>query len=70
MSANSWNEECIKDLMARPEMKCGIGHMCRFGVAAPAAASAGSELAFAGVGRLPVRKPTRWMSSSPEILKR
>eukprot|EP00969_Alexandrium_andersonii_P072152 3184232-Alexandrium_andersonii.AAC.1 len=37
---------------------------------APAAASAGVEPAFAGVGHLPVRKPTRWMSSSPEILKR
>eukprot|EP00969_Alexandrium_andersonii_P194284 8581711-Alexandrium_andersonii.AAC.1 len=69
-SAASWNEESIKDLMARPGVECGIGHMCRFGVTAPAVASAGSEPAFAGVGCLPVRKPTRWMSSSPEILKR
>eukprot|EP00969_Alexandrium_andersonii_P111921 4943511-Alexandrium_andersonii.AAC.1 len=37
---------------------------------APAAASAGGEPACAGVGRLPVRKPTRWASSSPEILRR
>eukprot|EP00969_Alexandrium_andersonii_P147781 6533999-Alexandrium_andersonii.AAC.1 len=37
---------------------------------APAAASAGVGPASAGVGRMPVRKPTRWMSSSPEILKR
>eukprot|EP00969_Alexandrium_andersonii_P272467 12041868-Alexandrium_andersonii.AAC.1 len=37
--------------------------MCRFGVRAPAPASAG------GGGRL-VRKPTRWPSSSPEVLKR
>eukprot|EP00969_Alexandrium_andersonii_P018970 828345-Alexandrium_andersonii.AAC.1 len=35
-----------------------------------AAASAGVEPAFAGVGHLPVRKPTRWMSSSPAIPKR
>eukprot|EP00969_Alexandrium_andersonii_P186497 8239926-Alexandrium_andersonii.AAC.1 len=41
MSANSWNEQCIKDLMARPEVECGIGHVCRFGMTAPAAASAG-----------------------------
>eukprot|EP00969_Alexandrium_andersonii_P220550 9741264-Alexandrium_andersonii.AAC.1 len=56
--------------MARPEVECGIGHMCRFGPTAPAAAGAGVEPAFAGVGHLPVQKPTRWMSYSPEILKR
>eukprot|EP00969_Alexandrium_andersonii_P003296 141491-Alexandrium_andersonii.AAC.1 len=39
-------------------------------MAAPAAASAGVGPAPAGAGRLPVRRPTRWMSSSPEILKR
>eukprot|EP00969_Alexandrium_andersonii_P014960 654020-Alexandrium_andersonii.AAC.1 len=61
MSANSWNEQCIKDLMARPDVERGIGHMCRFGMTAPAANSAGAEPASAGVGRLPVRKPTRWM---------
>eukprot|EP00969_Alexandrium_andersonii_P262814 11617563-Alexandrium_andersonii.AAC.1 len=70
MSANSWNEPCIKGLMARPEVECGFGHMCRFGMTAPAAASAGVGPASAGAGRLPVRKPTRWVSSSPEILKR
>eukprot|EP00969_Alexandrium_andersonii_P111218 4910116-Alexandrium_andersonii.AAC.1 len=61
MSANSWNEQCIKDLMARPQVGRGVGHMCRFGTTAPAATSAGVEPAPAGVGRLPVRKPTRWM---------
>eukprot|EP00969_Alexandrium_andersonii_P339073 14987581-Alexandrium_andersonii.AAC.1 len=28
VSATSWDEECIKGLMARPEVQCGIGHMC------------------------------------------
>eukprot|EP00969_Alexandrium_andersonii_P032902 1436902-Alexandrium_andersonii.AAC.1 len=70
MSANSWNEECIKDVMSRPGVGCGVGHMCRFGMTAPVAARAGVEPVSAGVGRLPMRKPARWMSSSPEILKR
>eukprot|EP00969_Alexandrium_andersonii_P344995 15249879-Alexandrium_andersonii.AAC.3 len=54
VSANSWNEQCTKDLMARPEVERVIGHMCRFGMTAPAASSAGVEPASAGVGRLPV----------------
>eukprot|EP00969_Alexandrium_andersonii_P330954 14628425-Alexandrium_andersonii.AAC.1 len=37
--------------------------MCRFGMRVPWPASAGGE------GRL-VRKPTRWASSSPEVLER
>eukprot|EP00969_Alexandrium_andersonii_P177232 7837403-Alexandrium_andersonii.AAC.1 len=37
---------------------------------APVAARAGVGSAPADAGRLPVRKPTRWMSSAPEILKR
>eukprot|EP00969_Alexandrium_andersonii_P341373 15089892-Alexandrium_andersonii.AAC.1 len=37
---------------------------------APAAARAGVEPVSTGIGHLPVRKPTRWVSSSPEVLKR
>eukprot|EP00969_Alexandrium_andersonii_P172792 7638734-Alexandrium_andersonii.AAC.1 len=56
--------------MARPEVQCGVGHMCRFGATAPVPACAGAGPVCAGAGRPPVRKPTRRMSSSPEILKR
>eukprot|EP00969_Alexandrium_andersonii_P300713 13294228-Alexandrium_andersonii.AAC.1 len=37
---------------------------------APAATGAGSGPASAAARDLPVRKPTRWVSSAPEILKR
>eukprot|EP00969_Alexandrium_andersonii_P239351 10566385-Alexandrium_andersonii.AAC.1 len=40
-----------------------VGHMCCFG-ARP------SGPACAGVRGLLVRKPTRWASSAPEVLKR
>eukprot|EP00975_Prorocentrum_lima_P010596 2249523-Prorocentrum_lima.AAC.1 len=70
MSAASWDEPCIKGLIARPGVESGIGHMCRFGMTAPAAIGAGSGSAPAAARDLPVRKPTRWMSSAPEILKR
>eukprot|EP00969_Alexandrium_andersonii_P088638 3910590-Alexandrium_andersonii.AAC.1 len=58
-SAASWQEPCITELLSRPEVDSGIGHVCRFGVRVPWAAPAvgGSGLA---------RKPTRWASSSPE----
>eukprot|EP00969_Alexandrium_andersonii_P004688 202548-Alexandrium_andersonii.AAC.1 len=69
MTAASWGEECVNDLMARPEVQCGVGHMCRFGTTAPATC-AGAWPVSTGAGRLPVRTPTRWMSSSPEILRR
>eukprot|EP00969_Alexandrium_andersonii_P099048 4369420-Alexandrium_andersonii.AAC.1 len=49
--------------MARPEVHCGVGHMCRFGVTAPVSACAGAGPVRTGAGRLPVRKPTCWMSS-------
>eukprot|EP00969_Alexandrium_andersonii_P328985 14536822-Alexandrium_andersonii.AAC.1 len=56
--------------MARLEIQRGVGHVCRFGATAPAAACAGVGPAGPGAGRLPARKPTRWVSSSPEILRR
>eukprot|EP00969_Alexandrium_andersonii_P118422 5237396-Alexandrium_andersonii.AAC.1 len=39
-------------------------------MAAPAPTCTGTEPACTGVGRQSVRKPRRWVSSSPEILKR
>eukprot|EP00969_Alexandrium_andersonii_P239616 10577439-Alexandrium_andersonii.AAC.1 len=68
VTADSWDEECVKGLTARPEVQCGIGHVCRFGVTAPVA-RAGAGPVPTGAGRLPVRKAIRWMSSSPEILR-
>eukprot|EP00969_Alexandrium_andersonii_P080632 3553921-Alexandrium_andersonii.AAC.1 len=56
--------------MARPEAQRGVRHMCRFGVTASVPACAGAGPVCVGAGRLPVRKPTRWLSSSPGILRR
>eukprot|EP00969_Alexandrium_andersonii_P206559 9125855-Alexandrium_andersonii.AAC.1 len=56
--------------MARPEVQCGVGHTCRLGMTIPAPACMGVGPVCTGAGRLTVRKPTRWMSCSPEILKR
>eukprot|EP00969_Alexandrium_andersonii_P013016 567985-Alexandrium_andersonii.AAC.1 len=53
----------MTELLSRPDVESGIGHMCRFGMRVPWSASAG------GGNRL-VRKPTRWASSSPEVLRR
>eukprot|EP00969_Alexandrium_andersonii_P268059 11845319-Alexandrium_andersonii.AAC.1 len=52
----------MTELLNRPEVENSIGHMCRFGMQVLWPASAG------GGGRL-VRKPTRWATSSPEVLK-
>eukprot|EP00969_Alexandrium_andersonii_P211904 9358815-Alexandrium_andersonii.AAC.1 len=70
MAASSWGEDCVRNLMARPEVQRGVGHACRFGMTVPATAGAGVGSVCADAGRLSVRKPTRWMSSSLEILKR
>eukprot|EP00969_Alexandrium_andersonii_P277373 12260809-Alexandrium_andersonii.AAC.1 len=45
-SAASWREPCMTELLSRPEVNSGIGHMRRFGVRVPWPASAG------GGGRL------------------
>eukprot|EP00969_Alexandrium_andersonii_P198939 8785332-Alexandrium_andersonii.AAC.1 len=36
MAASFWDEECVKGLVARPEVQCGVKHMCRFGMTAQA----------------------------------
>eukprot|EP00969_Alexandrium_andersonii_P093615 4135253-Alexandrium_andersonii.AAC.1 len=41
MIASSWGEECVRGLMARPEVQRRVGHVCRFGTTAPAPACAG-----------------------------
>eukprot|EP00969_Alexandrium_andersonii_P198790 8779036-Alexandrium_andersonii.AAC.1 len=52
MAANSWDEECVEGLMARPEVQRGVGHTCRFGMTAPVAC-AGVGPVPTGAGRLP-----------------
>eukprot|EP00969_Alexandrium_andersonii_P117150 5180573-Alexandrium_andersonii.AAC.1 len=70
MAASSWDEDCIKHLMARPEVQCAVGHMCWFGMTVLVPTRAGAEPVCTGAERQSVRKPTRWMSSSPETLQR
>eukprot|EP00969_Alexandrium_andersonii_P352324 15437413-Alexandrium_andersonii.AAC.1 len=56
--------------MEQPWAQWGVGHACRFGMAAPAPVRAGDGSARTDARGHLVRKPTRWTSSSPEILKR
>eukprot|EP00969_Alexandrium_andersonii_P112203 4955735-Alexandrium_andersonii.AAC.1 len=53
----------MQELLGDPRVDTAVGHMCRFGMQ-------DSEPASAGAGGLLVRKPTRWASSAPEVLKR
>ena len=59
-SADSWDTDSMQELPAKKEVQSAVGHMCRHGMrmAAPD-----------GEVRL-VRKPTRWASSAPEVLRR
>ena len=59
-TADSWDEPSMQELLAIPGVGTVVGHMCRQGMRIQAPD-----------GRiLPVRKPTRWASSAPEVLKR
>eukprot|EP00969_Alexandrium_andersonii_P053340 2344054-Alexandrium_andersonii.AAC.1 len=60
MTASSGDEERVRNLMALPEVQCGVGHVRRFGVAAPVPACTGVGPVRTGAGRLSVQKPTRW----------
>eukprot|EP00975_Prorocentrum_lima_P055524 11642310-Prorocentrum_lima.AAC.1 len=57
-SATSWDTAEMQELLGRPGVSSGIGHMCRFGMR--------TEPPNGGAGRLLVRKPTRWASSADE----
>ena len=61
--AKSWDTAEIKDLLNQPGVSSVIGHMCCHGMKVPASASADGQ-------DLLVRKPTRWASSSSELLQR
>eukprot|EP00969_Alexandrium_andersonii_P176145 7788451-Alexandrium_andersonii.AAC.1 len=41
VTASSWDEDCAKRLMARPDVQRGVWHMRRFGVVVPMPACAG-----------------------------
>eukprot|EP00969_Alexandrium_andersonii_P236117 10424167-Alexandrium_andersonii.AAC.1 len=62
-SAASWGLPEMRELLSEPQVGTVVGHMCRFGMRV-------SEPVSMGVGGPLVRKPTRWASSAPEVLKR
>eukprot|EP00969_Alexandrium_andersonii_P248938 11001634-Alexandrium_andersonii.AAC.1 len=53
----------MRELLSEPQVATVVGHMCRFGMRV-------SEPVRTGVGGWLARKPTRWASSAPEVLKR
>jgi len=59
-SADSWKEPQMRWLGGRPEVESIVSHMCRFGMTAR---DRDGEVNL-------VYKPTRWLSSAPEILKK
>jgi hypothetical protein len=58
-SASSWSEPRMMALMKRRGVGGVVAHMCQFGMETRS-----------GSGSLPALKPTRFLSSAPEILKR
>ena len=59
VTAESWKEDFIVEIRKDPKVGSVIGDMCQFGM----------ELMDESGHVLPVKKPTRWMSSSPAILE-
>ena len=58
--ASSWREGCIEVLASKSNVSTTVGHMCRYDMTLDD-----------GSGRkLPIMKPTRWMSSSEPMLQR
>lgn len=58
--ASSWHDEQVRRLLNDRRVSTVVGHQCRYG-----------QSAVSGIGdRLPVLKPTRFMSSAPELLSR
>ena len=54
--ATSWNEECVEQVMELEGSDVVIGDQCQYG-----------QEANDGT---PIKKPTKWMSNSPEVLKK
>ena len=56
-SATSWSEDDVKEVMEMSGVGAAIAHQCQYGLQGPD-------------DNQPIRKATRFMSNSPEILKR
>ena len=55
LAASSWNQACVQEVMRRPDVTWVHGDQCQYGQQ--------------GGGHDPVKKPTKWMSNSAEVLK-
>ena len=60
VGASSWKEECIDRIPRHSQVSTVVGDMCQYGM----------MLKMKPGIILPVKKPTRWMSSSYEMLNR
>ena len=58
--ATSWNDDWIKKLLNHPKVSAVVSDQCEYGRLTPDANGTPT----------PAKKPTRWMSSSPHMLKR
>ena len=59
--ATSWKEASVQLLASHPRVGTTIGDMCAYGL---------TTSSPDGECQIPVLKPTRWLSSSPALLKR
>ena len=59
-SATSWADDRVQELIQKLGIEPVIGHMCQYGMVH--VDKSGKEW--------PVLKPTRWLSSSPALLRR
>ena len=60
VGATSWQEESVVALRSRPGIGEVVGHKCRYGLATPTHTGQAA----------PAMKPTRFLSSAPELLSR
>ena len=59
-TATSWLDPAMVDLLAMPKVSCVVSDQCEYGLLTPGP----------GGVPMPAKKPTRWASSSPHMLKR
>ena len=58
--ATSWNDPWVKRIMEHPKVTAVVSDQCEYGLLTPNAEGIPT----------PAKKPTRWMSSSPQMVKR
>ena len=58
-TATSWSEACIDDILRLPSVGTVVMDQCQFGAEVQSGVHQGQ----------PVKKPTRWMSNAPALLK-